>query len=220
MLGRRIAVCCGGLLLVGVTGVAAQRAEVKYHQIVHIGNELAEYTVIVPMDENSPRISRHLYQHSQGERLVVRSTSYFVEGALPQTSSFTTSVESIDTGETMELSLDEDDTITVVLGGGSVSWVDGPEVPEEVQQQAVTLLANVSTEFSDALYRLGEAGIAYSMTFNTIGTVIAELLFPGQLVVVSLQNAEQVPTEVVQNFDPNVHPPGPFEQPFGNHYYE
>lgn len=213
------------LLLTFTVPVAQQRTWLKSHEKIEMDEVLAEYTEIATSDHLSPREQRYLYVDSVGVALVLRhSTDVVMDGdVIEGTGSFGSSVTMVSTGEQITLEYDQGtDTVAVTIASGSFSYSDTSErpLPQSVKVEALGVLtANASPAFQQALQRFAGVGARYSNLFHGFAFELADLFF-AEIELLAVTDLTSEPTEIVTDFDPYTTPPGPFEQQFGQAYYE
>ncbi len=202
------------ILIVGPV-TASERTWIKYHDTVEFGDNLvAEYTAIGTADSQFPNIIRYLYRDQAGERFVIRHNTSNVDGV----GMF--SVESVTSGEILEIEIASDRVVTVTLNQVSLSFDDADEFPANIRAAGLQLIENASQEFRGGLSRLAAVGTQYSTMAASIAFVLRELFFHHIQLVGTPADYTTPPTDLVYPFDPAIYPPGTFEQPFGQAYYQ
>lgn len=208
------------LLTATLAANAQERAWSLSRETVALGDdEIAEYTAIVTSDEVPTHVERILYQDDAGTLLVIRSEST-LDGKRDVTA-LVLAVELVDSSESFDLTVNSDGVAVATLAGSSVSFNDADVLPQSVKDDATVLLAGASTKFRDALRRLTEVGTYYTPRFESVGFILRELFFADIPPGYPAQELSRVTgAMVVDTFDPQVLPPGPFELQFGGAYFE
>ena len=203
---------------------ALDRTWLKYHQSIVMDQVLfAEYTTIQTNDQGSPASQRFLYKDDHAVPLVIRYDTPFTTGGGSLTATSTQmSVTKADTAEQLTIAVSGDGStlVTITIGTGSMAFTDQDPVPVPVRQSAMQLLqANASQSFQDALRRFAVVATSYTTAHGSLGFALRGLFFP-DINVATPQDYTTDATDVVRDFDPNTNPPGAFEQPFGQAYYQ
>lgn len=189
---------------------AAERSYLRSHQVVRFGGHaVAEFTRIMTADKGLPFIARTLYQDDTGARLVVREVTENVEGV------GSISVELIETGEKLTVTMQKPATITVGLGSEKLEFSDAEVLPPHVKKSGASLLENASPSFQGALRRLAQAGCSFIAELEPIGFLLRELFFSDLPKPSGPAPDFSETMAVTKNFDPAVHPATEFESAFG-----
>jgi hypothetical protein len=110
--------------------------------------------------------------------------------------------------------------LTLTAGTGSLTTTDNDPVPSSVRQSAIAMLdANTSQAFRDALTRFALVATRYTPDYDSLAFALRGYFFPSVQVVTPHDYKTDL-TDLIKNFDPSVNPPGSFEQPFGQAYYQ
>lgn len=203
----------------------ASVAAMKYHQVAvdHAGIAVAEFTTMEDVesaDDPYPFAERVLYKDDVGRLIVIRRS-------MPTSTTDATKYTCLATSETLEVDTVLDESLTMTFGGQSVliraADLDrsATELPKRIAAQVAAAVQGLSAACRDALHRLVEIGTFYSVEFNADAGELGGLLFPdvphvnprGDDLIAPRRN-------IVNPFDPNQTPPDPFEQQFGNAYYQ
>lgn len=216
-------------LIVAVPSLATERAWTKYHQSVEIPTDsgtkvLAEFTTIVTSDTEFPFLSRILYEDEQGRRLVIRKEF------LDDTGFGTTTIEWPDKSESVSFELAPNHSLTVSRGEQSLV-VDVQTTLAEMgpdplsfrpvdRAAGLTLIAGATENFRSTLRTLAEVGVYESMFFTGVGNWMSQLFFHDIQSGFPAKDSTSMHKTKVVGFDPLVVAPGPFEQEFGDAYFE
>lgn len=210
-----------GVMAVATCLSLSLAADYKYHSRIELEGEpsVGAFTFIGTLGEESPATFRVLYEDSEGELLVVRSSMEVTWGDEAEIVSFETSVEHLGSGEMISVS-GVGNSLIVWIGDDSVTWTDSEDgAPAAVQQQALTLFASCPLAFQEAVGRLVVNGMQYSVVLSGIAAPIRNVLY-GAVQFVESEEATTNPEERVADFDPYADPPSDFEEQFGQHYFE
>lgn len=195
---------------------AHAREWVKYHETIldESDSRVSEYTHIATSDSVRPFISRTLFRGPSGENVVIRNH-------VETDGSGVVSVELQSSGEVLEFSIASDETVTVALGGESFSYHGDDEGTAAVIQQGQDLLSNGSPDFQDAVLEVAVQGGKYVGILANVGQLLAGSMFDNVVVVGGTSGSSTGFTGVIEQFDPNQHPPtGAFDQSFGQAYFQ
>lgn len=222
-----VRLAASGVILVALSHPApAQEARQlrKSHTQIQFGSDpiMGEFTVIQTSDGASPDVKRVLYQDGEGTLLVLRYNTVFSlnQGdGMPLVSATTISVKKSDSGEILTLTL-ASGTVTLTYGAASVSTPDSNSYSAQTTQAALAMIATASQGFRDALRRLSVMGSYNVPDFESIALPMRLAFFSDVHPSGEPDDLTTDPTGVVENFSAATTPPGTFEAPFGQDYYQ
>ena len=204
---------------------AASATMIKYHQVQMDSSHhpVAEFTSIKSSNQASnpyPYTERVLYKDESGRLLVIRR-SY------PTPTSSATTYTCPATGETLELDVTLQYSVTVKFAGHSLI-IRGADVdrgatalPPAIAAQVTTVLQGLSAACRNTLHRMVEIGASYSIEFSVDAGELGGTMFPD--IPSTSPNDESLLApyqDMMKPFDPNQTPPNAFEQQFGSAYYQ
>ena len=215
-----------GTTLVVSTVHGVERTWSKDHRVIGDqatgqGSEtIAEFTYI-SSDPALPFLERWLYK-SGADLLVMRSEMTDLEGSHVMT------INHLGTGEILTIDIVAEISTTISYGTEQFmsSYPEnlahfeqhGDYIPS-TKAEASALFANVSQEFRDALHGLAAVGSYHSQVFSGL-TVTLNVFFDDLDFDLPVLEVTGDRTDHIDEFDPNLHPPGSFEFQFGDAYYQ
>lgn len=193
------------------------------------GEMVAKWSFIVRVDGGDPFVARRLYEDHSGNLLVIRDYSDQNDLAMQ-------SIEHLQSGHLLEIYNVDSSTVVVKLRrqqGSPVQFsydiqslfdMQGQgDLPPQLAADASNLLAQASGEFRTALRNLAVVGCRVDVTLYTTAVGFANLFYDPQELRCELPPTSMTRTKNetrLKEFDPWITPPTPFEQQFGDAYYE
>lgn len=210
-------------LAAGTLAASDAGASRKLHRAIALGSEdpVARYTHITHLAERGDdrRVTtRTLYEGREGSRAVVRSSVGYragEAGRVGRVESVVMSFESLATGESMTLETSDGVTATVSIGSEALSYPVGA-ITRKTVREAAALLDSTSERFRAELRAMVEAGLHAPELFD-VAVGFGNLFYAD--LDVTFRDAAGDPEGLVVGFDPVRHPPTPFDEPFGAHYF-
>lgn len=214
------------LLTIIVTAFPAfsdERTWWRDHTRIESGGELiAEFTYIRTSDRQFPFKMKYLYQGEDGELLVMRYE------ATDEEDSYLATYKYLGTDETLTIETIWETSLTIVFGADQVV-LDYDEVPAYIQQhdnyppharaEAAVLLANISPSFREVLHGLAAVG-SYDSSEFCAETEILNVFFDDFDFELPIVDKTLDATGLIEDFNPQLHPPDEFDRQFGAAYYE
>jgi hypothetical protein len=209
------------VILLAIPCMAAEQSWAKVTAEIKVDGDIHGTWSKIFTSDSGPHRSRLLYQDMDEDLLVIRHS---VEDQR-------TSVEYLATGEELFFDFVDDPyrILTITYGTNAVDinfgevegefGIDGTEFPQSLITAGQALIANASTAFQDALFRLAKVG-CYD-TFEIYDVVVPYAhIFYNDVDCKSVPSNHPGIKDIVHDFDPRVNPPDAFEEQFGQAYYQ